>query len=293
LPEIKPNVPTPEGRQWFINGLGMTMVAIEPGTFVMGDPGEQGAKPHRVTLTRPYFICDRQVSVGQFWQFIKDRDYPTSKKPDPEWDGPNEKFSPTSDCPVQNVNWGDALLFCNWLSHNEGLQSCYERTGKKETIGGAGEIDVWRWLAERNGYRLPTEAEWEHACRAGTVTKYAFGNHTSLLLSYGIFRAMHTSPGGSGLPNAWGLFDMHGNVLEWCWDRYGAYPDTAVTDPRGPATGVTRLLRGAPYFASAEECSSASRTQAPSPTERMSMYGFRVVCAAPKKQSTSARGSTP
>jgi serine/threonine protein kinase/formylglycine-generating enzyme required for sulfatase activity len=279
-----PALPPTTGRHWFVNRLGMNMLPIKVGTFVMGDPQEQDARPHQVRLTRPFFIGDRQVSVDQFRQFMEDPDYSAAQKP-LGWTGPKPDISPTHDCPVQMVNWYDVLLFCNWLSHKEGLESCYRQTGEKEkikVIGEAAEVEreIWVWLRDRNGYRLPTEAEWEYACRAGTVTKFSFGNDVSLLSSYGVFRAMRASPNASLLPNAWGLFDMHGNVLEWCWDRYGSYPEGPAIDPWGPAAGGMRLLRGGAYFRSGEECASAPRTQVPFPIDRLSYFGFRVVCNA-------------
>jgi formylglycine-generating enzyme required for sulfatase activity len=282
-----PAVPATAGRHWFVNAFGMNLLQMQAGTFVMGDPQEQDSRPHPVTLTRPFFIGDRQVSVSQFRQFMEDPAYAASQKP-PGWTGPKPDISPAPDCPVQMVNWYDVLLFCNWLSRKEGREPCYEPTGKKEKIKVIGqpeeaEHEVWAWHPDKNGYRLPTEAEWEYACRAGTITRFSFGNDASLLPSYSVFRALRTAAGGSRLPNAWGLFDMHGNILEWCWDHYGPYPEGPVIDPRGPAQGSTRLQRGSAYFKSEDECSSASRSPALFPLARMSMSGFRVACPGPPR----------
>jgi len=186
--------------------------------------------------------------------------------------------------------FSDAVLFCNWLSRSAALEPCYVRTGAKETAKGFQptgqtkeiEFEVWQWRTGKDGYRLPTEAEWEWACRAGSATAYAFGNNASLLPDYGVFRDMHTQPGASRLPNAWGLFDMHGNIMEWCWDRFASYPETELVDPSGPDSGSERVLRGGYYAAPAAQCSSAWRVGATSPAVRAPIYGFRVVRDAPK-----------
>jgi formylglycine-generating enzyme required for sulfatase activity len=120
-----------------------------------------GAKEQNVQLTRAFFLSDREISVGQFQEFISDAKYPIAEKPE-KWQGVAAHFSPTPDHPVQQVTWYDAVLFCNWLSRKEGRTPCYERTGEKDNVklGDAEhKRDVWRLAAEATGYRLPTEAE--------------------------------------------------------------------------------------------------------------------------------------
>src|SRR5581483_10128586 len=116
-------------------------------------------------------------------------------------------FNPTAGHPVQQVEWIHALLFCNWLSRKEGRKPCYERTGK--ALEYADRLrDVWRLIPDADGYRLPTEAECEYACRAGTVTQYSFGDEEGLANRYAVLGMNHTLICGSKLPNGWGLFDL-------------------------------------------------------------------------------------
>ncbi len=140
------------------------------------------------------------------------------------------------------------MLFCNWLSRKEGRTACYERTGKKEKVklgNSEYERDVWRLVADATGYRLPTEAEWEYACRAGTTTEFASGSDEEMLRKYAVFEASHTASGGSKLPNGWGLFDMHGNVWEWCWDGYEKYDaKSPAVDPTGARGGPRPRVSG-------------------------------------------------
>ena len=266
-----------EGRHWLVNSLGMTLLEIKPGVFVRKDRTPE-AKEQTVQLTRAFFLSDREISVGQFQQFISDAKYPTAEKPE-EWQGVDEQISPTPDHPVQQVNWYDAVLFCNWLSRKEGRSACYERTGKKEKLklGNAEyERDVWRLVADATGYRLPTEAEWEYACRAGTTTEFASGSDEEMLRKYAVFQASRTAPGGSKLPNGWGLFDMHGNVWEWCWDGYEKYDaKSPAVDPTGGPGVPDRVIRGGGWSGSAG-IARASYRYGLTPDYRISLLGFRV-----------------
>jgi formylglycine-generating enzyme required for sulfatase activity len=152
--------------------------------------------------------------------------------------------------PVDQVSWIDATEFCKKLS---------EKT--------------------RQAVRLPTEAEWEYACRAGTATAYSFGDADSALGDYAWYGSNSgntTHPVGQKKPNAWGLYDMHGNVWEWCADWYGSYPTGAVTDPQGAASGTSRVLRGGSWFYNPSDCRSANRNGL-TPDFRIINLGLRVV----------------
>ena len=157
--------------------------------------------------------------------------------------------------PVQEVSWVDAVGFCRKLSALPAEKAAaYE-------------------------YRLPTEAEWEYACRAGTTTSYGFGDSASQLSEYGWFddnSGSKTHPVGEKKPNAWGLHDMHGNVWEWCQDGYGAYPSGTATDPTGESSGTLRVVRGGGWYGDARFCRSADR-DGDAPGLRTSYKGFRVL----------------
>jgi serine/threonine protein kinase/formylglycine-generating enzyme required for sulfatase activity len=266
-----------EGRQWVVNSLGMTLLEINPGVFVRKEE-TPAAKEQTVQLTRAFFLSDREISVGQFQQFISDAKYPTGEKPE-KWPGVDAKISPTPDHPVQQVDWYDAVLFCNWLSRKEGRTPCYERTGKKEKVklgNSESERDVWRVVADATGYRLPTEAEWEYSCRAGTTTEFASGGDEEMLRKYAVFQASRTAPAGSKLPNGWGLFDMHGNVWEWCWDGYEKYDaKSPAVDPQGAAGVPDRVIRGGCWYNDTRVALSAYRFRY-GPAFRHDFLGFRV-----------------
>jgi formylglycine-generating enzyme required for sulfatase activity len=263
-----------EGRQWLVNSLGMTLLKMNPGEFVRKDQDTPGAKEQTVQLTRPFFLSDREISVGQFQEFISDAKYPTAEKPE-KWQGVGEQISPTPDHPVQQVTWYDAVLFCNWLSRKEGRPARYERTGKKEKTGNV-EHDAWTLAADATGYRLPTEAEWEYACRAGTTTEYASGGDEEMLRKYAVFQAGHTASCGSKLPNGWGLFDMHGNVWEWCWDGYEKYDaKSPAVDPTGAPGVPDRVIRGGRWGGPAGDV-RASLRYGYAPRGALNFLGFRV-----------------
>jgi serine/threonine protein kinase/formylglycine-generating enzyme required for sulfatase activity len=315
LPGLAASTDAPPGRHWFVaepaRGLRMTLLEVGPGEFLMGDPDDRTVRllgplvvgtpagrsaqapflplaallvgktsarrsyPHRVAMPDPFYLCDRKVTVGQFRQFMQD---PDAEKP--SWPGHDRSASPGDDWPVQRVSWFDALLFCNWLSTKQGLEPCYERTGKKVRVPVAPgepdeEVEEWRWKPGADGYRLPTEAEWEYACRAGSVTRYSFGNDPTRLSAYAVYGSRGSAePTGSLRPNAWGFFDMLGNVLEWCWDPPGLYSDHPPTEPKRPAVGV-RVSRGGYYSGSAHQCASGATNYGPA-SGRYPICGFRV-----------------
>jgi len=153
--------------------------------------------------------------------------------------------------PVERTQWTDAVRSCNRCSELDGLTPCYD-------------LNTWECNFEANGYRLPTEAEWEYACRAGGQTQYCFGDSAPDLARYAWFKANSQGaphPVGQKQPNAWGLFDMHGNVWQWCNDFYGesSYSESPKENPRGPTTGKMRVLRGGAWDSDAEKCRAAYR----------------------------------
>jgi formylglycine-generating enzyme required for sulfatase activity len=258
------------------------MVKINGGTFVMGSPsGELGrldyeGPQHWVTVS-PFYMAKYPVTVESFSNFIEDTWYKTEAEtgnggyiwtgsewltqPDAYWDNPY--FPQGKKHPVVLVSWYDAVWYCNWLSEQEGLTPAY-------TIN-INKIGLNR---RASGYRLPTEAEWEYACRAGTVTSYNTGNNiTSHQANFG---GNGTTPVGSFPPNSWGVYDMHGNVDEWCWDWDDDYNGDNQADPFGRRTGFYRAVRGGGWYDNGQNIRSASRGFL-FPAARNSRLGFRVV----------------
>jgi formylglycine-generating enzyme required for sulfatase activity len=281
------------GRDWFVNGLQMTMLKIPAGKFQMGNPKIQGEQ-HEVELTQPFYVCDREVSAGLFEQVLKDPNWPESEKPQ-KWPGFNTGYIPAQDCAAAMLSWYDAIRFCNWLSAREGRKPCYAPVKNDGPAkAGVSRAETWEWDFSGTGYRLPTEAEWEYMARAGTTTPYYFGADPKLLTSYGYFLVnsdTHTWPGGTKLPNAWGLFDTFGNAAEWCWDWFGAEYTTEKTDPRGPISGKERTCRGGHYFSqAAHELRIDHHWTRYEPGLRYGQSGLRVVfTATPEKAAAGER----
>ncbi len=261
LAEITPPPgPQLEGKT-FTNSIGMRFVPIPNGTFMMGSKlsasevaGKYGGKEsyygkehpqHHVTISKPFYMQTTEVTQGQ-WKAIMGN---TPMR----FNGDNN--------PVEGVSWNDAQEFIRKLSRKEGT----------------------------NKYRLPTEAEWEYACRAETTTPFYTGdcistdqanydgNYPGSACSKGVDREK-TVEVGSFAPNAWGLYDMHGNVWEWCEDWYGNYIAGAVTDPKGPSSGSGRVLRGGSFGPDAGHVRSAYRLRC-GPALRSLYHGFRIVRA--------------
>lgn len=227
------------------------MALIPGGTFTMGSPDTEGNHnedelSHEVTVSA-FYMGTNPVTQAEYEAIM----------------GNNPSSGQGANHPVENTSWFDAVEYCNRRSEAEDLTPAY-------TIDG----DSVTWNQNANGYRLPTEAEWEYACRAGTTTAYFFGDEiTTGQVNYG---GGSTSEASTYPANAFGLHDMHGNVWEWCWDRYAPYPADAQTDPTGAETGDTRLLRGGSYFdGQAQYLRSAMRVHYP-PTTRYFDVGFRV-----------------
>jgi formylglycine-generating enzyme required for sulfatase activity len=170
--------------------------------------------------------------------------------------------------PAMNVSWYDAVAFCNWLSSHEGLQAAYTGSGTS-----------WTLDRTKNGYRLPTEAEWEYAARGGASTHgytYAGSNDIDAVAWHWANSGIQTHPVGGKAANELGLFDMIGNVSEWCWDWVASFSSVAETDPLGPSSGTYRLTRGGSCYHQTNVCSLTFRGQG-SPTDADSSLGFRVV----------------
>jgi formylglycine-generating enzyme len=299
------------------NSIGMKLTLVPAGEFLMGwgesaesivkvfqekygapfltsERFQQGFPQHRVRITRPLYFGTYHVTVGQFRKFVEDTGYRTTielsasnvtnifssnstanesgEKGKLCWKNPG--FEQTDEHPVVWISWNDASAFCKWLSEKKGEQ-----------------------------YRLPTEAEWEYACRAGNSTRYAFGDNPEELVKFANIGDMSTSvrfkwfskanktedgypitsPVGQFKPNAFGLFDMNGNAWQWCWDWYKAdyYLESPTEDPTGPGHGYRargyRVLRGGSWLSHPWECCTAYRSFQ-LPTERdCFQIGFRVV----------------
>jgi formylglycine-generating enzyme required for sulfatase activity len=231
-------------RPTITNSLGMRLIQVPAGIFDMGDPLLADARPHTVRITRPFFIGATEVTQREFQQLM----------------GSNPSHFRSDGNPVDSVTWDEAREFCERLSQ----QAAEKNAGRT--------------------YRLPTEAEWEHACRAGTRTHFAFGNRIRLdQANTRIGGLSRTTPAGTYPPNAWGIFDMHGNVWEWCSDWYKSdyFSESPIEDPQGPATGAVRVVRGGSWMVGPEDCASAKRGDMCPPAKRRADVGFRVIGFAP------------
>ena len=238
--------------------LGIEMIEIPAGRFMMGSPkSEKGRdddeRQQEIVISLPFLAAEHEVTQGLWKKVIGSN--------------PSHFKNCGDDCPVEKVSWHDAVEFCNRLSEREGLTPVYRIRGKDVT-----------WNKRANGYRLPTEAEWEYACRAGTTTRFYTGNSDSDLGRAGWYRGNSgnkTHPVGQKAHNAWGLYDMHGNVWEWCWDWYGNYSGKTVSDPAGPSSGSLRVYRGGGWRYVARRCRSAYRDRY-DPGIRYYDLGFRL-----------------
>jgi formylglycine-generating enzyme required for sulfatase activity len=302
--------PTPAPKR-ITNSIGMKLTLIPSGKFMMGSKesaeetaaffnktyGEHSLKekfkdehpPHHVWITKPFYLGTYHVTRGQFRQFVKDTGYKTNAETGEELNGEklgaygwdkrtfvfsekyswrNVGFEQTDEHPVVDMSWNDAVAFCKWLSRKEGQT-----------------------------YRLPTEAEWEYACRAGTTTRYYSGDDPETLAKVGNVAdatldakfpksTVHikssdgyvfTSPVGSFQPNAFGLYDMHGNAWQWCSDWYDAwyYEKSPEVDPAGSSSGDSRVLRGGSWHDWPDSSRSTARRRLAA-AFRGSTSGFRV-----------------
>jgi formylglycine-generating enzyme required for sulfatase activity len=245
-------------------GEGPELVVIPGGAFTMGSSKndkqayEDEQPPHRVTVSTCY-LMQFPVTRGLYQAVL-------GKGPS-EW----EERKDEKRLPANYVTWFDAVRFCNALSERCGLQPCYQIKGEQV-----------EWNRQAEGYRLPTEAEWEYTVRAGTATSWFCGDDEKLLGRYAWYAENSSSnihPVGEKEPNPWGLYDMMGNVWEWCWDWYGPYGADAVVDPVGPDGAGRRVLRGGAYWDEARNLRSALRLRL-EPEVRSDAIGFRCVRAA-------------
>ena len=261
----------------------LNLIELQPGTFQMGSPtGEPGRDTdetlHEVTISQGFTISQMEITQGQYFTVMGER--PVSDRCSNAGVG--------DELPVVCIVWMDAVRFCNRLSTMEGLESAYVIEGE----------DVI-WNEGATGYRLPTEAEWEYAARAGTRDRYAGTNDVGEVCNYANvadaagkaknpswtvfdcddgFEAL--APVGSKLPNAWQLYDMTGNAWEWVWDFYGPYPEDSVEDPRGPERASNRVLRGGSWAFAPRYARVAVRLWGV-PSRRYGLLGFRVARSLP------------
>jgi len=234
------------------------MALLPGGWFVMGDKqGEADEKPPHKVWVDSFSIDKYKVTQAEYERVL----------------GENPSRWKTPKNPVDGVRWSDAVRYCNARSEREGLQPCYNLT-------------TWDCDFDANGYRLPTEAEWEYACRAGTTTRYFFGDDPAKLPGYAWYKedaGGRARPVGQKLPNPWGLYDMDGDLSEWCHDIYRVdyYQASPEKNPQGPNTGDKRVARGGSWNSTADKCRSAFRSNAnPGYMDicfGYDIYGFRVV----------------
>jgi sulfatase modifying factor 1 len=235
-------------------------VLIQSGTFTMGSPaGEPGRgsdeSRRSVTLTRDFWLKETEVTEGE-WLALMGYD-------------PYSALGPACDlCPAQGLTWFEAVEYLNALSRSEGLPECYTGPGMSKAFEGLNCL----------GYRLPTEAEWEYAARAGT-TEARYGELDAIAWHSGN-AGRKGQPVGGKQPNPWGLFDMLGNVWEWTNDRYEAYGVGTAVDPLGPAATPNRVYRGGSYGTDATGCRAADRVEA-GELVRSGDIGFRPARSAP------------
>ena len=244
------------------NSIGMKLKLIPPGRFTMGSPESEPNRStdetqHKVWIRKSFYLSAYEVTQQQYERVMRVR----------PWEG-KDHVKEGKRHPATYVTWDDAVDFCDKLSAGKDVK-----------------------------YRLPTEAEWEYACRAGTTTAYNFGRDAGHLGRYAWYRTKTTRDiskqyartVGKKLPNPWGLYDMHGNVWEWCQDRYALYENRRAIDPTDPASGSRRVLRGGAFLTQAKNVRAAGRGYSLHPDSRNANFGFRVT----RTHNLSPKVTTP
>jgi formylglycine-generating enzyme required for sulfatase activity len=266
-------------RRWYVNSEGQTLAVIEgPVEFAMGSPPTEPDRSnvetlHRTRINRRFAIATKEVTVEQYQRFLE-LNAKSSRLA-------INKYSPEPDGPMNGITWYEAAAYCNWLSRQENLTECYEPTPEGEYAEG---MKIVNDFLDRPGYRLPTESEWEYACRAGALTSRSFGGSVALLGTYAWYAQNsqeHARPCGRLQPNDLGLFDMLGNLYEWCQDPYESYP-RGFHDDRGDninkisliSDKPPRLLRGGSFYNRVGYVRSAGRGRNV-PSNRNINNGFR------------------
>jgi serine/threonine protein kinase/formylglycine-generating enzyme required for sulfatase activity len=264
-------------RRWYVNSQGQVFALIEgPAEFRMGSPPSdldriaRNETPHRRVIPRSFAIAAKEVTVEQYQSFAKES---------PGHERSIDRYSPDRTGPMNGASWFDAAAYCNWLSRKEGLEECYEPNADKKYAEG---MTIRADALRRSGYRMPTESEWEYACRAGAETPRYYGASLDLLPAYAWYQkssADRAWPGGGLFPNDLGLFDTLGNVVEWCQDGSLLYrPDQSgiqIDDINtNESVSKDRLLRGGAFNFQPSYVRSASRSWN-QPAYRYIRYGFR------------------
>lgn len=235
------------GKVWTVPDLGIVLVPISPGAFSMGlaeGDGQEhaGSLNHQVVLTHPFWMARTELT----------------RRESERIQGVDASDPSDAELPVTSITWQEASNLCVALT-------------KRERLAGR--------VPRGYEYRLPTEAEWEYCCRAGTEGAYSFGEDADQLREYGWFMdnsRKQVHPVASKRPNAWGLYDMHGNAAEWCLDWIGPYPTGSAVDPVGVESGQLRVLRGGSALLKPYECGSAWRSGC-FPANKSKFWGVRIV----------------
>jgi sulfatase modifying factor 1 len=244
VPEVEPK-PKPPRRDSLVE-----LVAVDAGSFHMGSPDDERGRYVYVSA----FECMRFPVTRRIYAEVIGKD--------PGW-----PKGPADERPVNQISWFDAIGFCNRLSERKALTPCYSINGKAVS-----------WKRYTDGYRLPTEAEWEYACRAGTHTHWSFGDDEERIGEHAWYKAnseREPQPVGGRKPNAWDLHDMHGNVYEWCWDWWD-YSSEVEIDLLGLTGGLGRVLRGGSFADPPRDLRSTFRDGG-RPVTRHRRVGFRCV----------------